>query len=341
MSGGSANKALGIYSIAAGGGQNQTSAGYATVSGGQSNHAAQGHATVGGGQANTAGNPHATVGGGQSNNATTEWSTIGGGSGNNATGGAATIAGGKTNLASGGEAVIGGGLGNTATSQRATVGGGGGNHATGSHSTVPGGNGNEANGVTSFAAGNNAIANHNGVFIWADYDGWLNRPDFASAADDEFAARASGGFRFVSAFDSGDGAITAGVKVAAGGTSWTSISDRRLKENYAEVDTERALAALVEMPVRSWNVRAQRDDLRHVGPVAQDFNESFRFLFGEVESETHINNMDAVGVTMSAIQGMYAEMEELRDENAALRGRLGELEAVVRGWLDSSGSREP
>ena len=47
--------------------------------------------------------------------------------------------------------------------------------------------------------------------------------------------RATGGAQFVTAID-GAGADTAGVQVAAGGGSWSSLSDRSLKANLAAVD---------------------------------------------------------------------------------------------------------
>jgi hypothetical protein len=67
--------------------------------------------------------------------------------------------------------------------------------------------------------------------------------------------------------------------------------------------------------------------MRHIGPVAQDFNGSFAYLFGEVESPIHINNMDAVGVSLAAIQGLHAQNQALQAENAAQQAQINELEA--------------
>jgi hypothetical protein len=83
------------------------------------------------------------------------------------------------------------------------------------------------------------------------------------------------------------------------------------------------------MPIQTWNLKAQSPDMRHIGPVAQDFNGQFAYLFGEVESPTHVNNMDAIGVAMVAVQGLYAQNQELTAENAALRVEVDNLEARV------------
>jgi hypothetical protein len=69
------------------------------------------------------------------------------------------------------------------------VGGGYTNTAKGYASTIPGGYWNIANGSYSFAAGRRARANHTGSFVWAD----SQNADFASAANNQFLIRASGG----------------------------------------------------------------------------------------------------------------------------------------------------
>jgi hypothetical protein len=99
---------------------------------------------------------------------------------------------------------VGGGWKNWVRGFYGTVAGGGGNQAEGSYSMVPGGLGNIALGANSFAAGSGAysmfsnFAPSDGTFIWADAQYPIG---FFSAAANEFAARATGGFRFVTAID--------------------------------------------------------------------------------------------------------------------------------------------
>jgi hypothetical protein len=119
---------------------------------------------------------------------------IGGFSGNWVTHGmvGATIAGGGVsaypNRVTGHYGVVGGGAGNVA-GDTATVAGGISNTASGLWASVPGGYQNTAQGSFSFAAGHQAVANHEGTFVWADSSG----DDFTSTGPNQFLIRAVSG----------------------------------------------------------------------------------------------------------------------------------------------------
>jgi hypothetical protein len=359
------------FATVGGGVGNTASSGRATVSGGNSNTASGGAATVGGGQSNTASGNHATVGGGEQNTASGNRATVGGGWTNEASGGAATVSGGEGNTASGGAATVGGGEGNTASGNRATVGGGWtneasgnaatvsggqsntasrdfatvgggiGNWADGSHATVGGGGGNIAAGDYSFVVGRRAKNTndaHDGVFLFAD----STNADFSSSAANEFAVRASGGYRLYS-----NSGLTAGVTMAAGASAWSAVSDRALKENFRILDRREVLHRLSLIPITEWNYKAQDTSIRHIGPMAQDFYAAF----GLGESDRHISTIDADGIALLSIQALYElslekekkieqltkEIERLRTADAKksqeiteLKARLEALEKIVQ-----------
>ena len=179
--------------------------------------------TIGGGLKNTVSGIFSTIGGGSTNTANGASSTIGGGINNTAQGWYSTIGGGWANSAGGLNSIVGGGQNNTAGGLSATVSGGGGsvanvsigNSAGGSWSSVPGGALNSAGGDYSFAAGRRATiaAAHDGAFLFSDGNDF----DFNSAAANEFAARATGGVRFVTAID-GSGNPTQTVSINNAGT---------------------------------------------------------------------------------------------------------------------------
>ncbi len=140
-----------------------------------------------------------------------------------------TVGGGYANIASGYAATVGGGQANHATGTGATIGGGG-SAPPAARPPPAGGAGNTAGGDYSFAAGYRAKATHQGSFVWGD----STNADISSTADNQFVARASGGVTLYT-----NSTLTAGVSVAAGGGSWSSVSDRALKENCGRGQTGR------------------------------------------------------------------------------------------------------
>jgi hypothetical protein len=123
-----------------------------------------------------------------------------------------------------------------------------------------------------------------------------------------------------------------GVTMAAGGGSFTSLSDRRVKTAIESVDALAILERVVELPISTWSYIAQGTDVRHIGPMAQDFKSAFAVG----ESDTGITTIDADGVALAAIQGLNAKLEAentaLRSESTELRARLDRLEALL-GYL--------
>ena len=289
---------------------NTTNQTFSTVSGGRNNTASGTTTTVSGGELNIASFDYDTVGGGSQNTAGGYQSTVSGGQSNTASGHESTISGGLGNTASETDPTVGGGFNNTANGFEATVSGGGGNTASGSSATVAGGSGNAATGDYSFATGRRAKATHDGAFVWADS---LNA-DFGSTAVNQFNILAQGGTRIFT-----NNTLTSGVLLAAGGSSWSAISDVAYKQNFALVDAQNILEKLSEMPVGQYNLASQDPSIQHMGPTAQDFHAAF----GLGESDTLINSLDSDGVALAAIQGLYQELLDRDARIAALEGAVG------------------
>jgi hypothetical protein len=209
-----------------------------------------------------------------------------------------------------------------------------------------GGQGNVASGAHSFAAGGGAQARHAGSFVWAD----ATQGDFGSQWDNQFRVQASGGARFdvntaswIEFYDRDSRLIntSAGAYLSTSGV-WNQPSDRDLKENFAPLEGLTALAQLVEMPIATWNYRADDSSIRHAGPMAQDFYAAF----GLGQDERHIASVDADGVALAAIQGLYAlsqeqaaRIETLETENAALQRQSADFEARLAA-LEAGQSRD-
>ncbi len=63
-----------------------------------------------------------------------------------------------------------------------------------------------------------------------------------------------------------------GVIMAPGAGAWSAISDRSAKTAVEAINARAVLDRLVEMPVSEWSYIAQGEDIRHIGPMAQDFS---------------------------------------------------------------------
>ena len=311
-----------------GGGYNNTASQYyATVGGGDNNTASADHSTVGGGLNNTASGSIGTVGGGQGNTASGTRSTVGGGGGNTAGNFHATVGGGVNNVASGFYSTVDGGDTNVANGTYSAVGGGSNNTAGGYASTVPGGDLNVADGAYSVAMGRRAKSVADGQFHFADGNDF----EFASFTPNAFRVRATGGVRFAVGID-GAGAITWSCLLVTGG-GWGCSSDRNLKQDLQRLDGGAVLDKLAAMPVYAWSPKGNNAQLRHYGPMAQDFHAAF----GLGDDDKMIGFQDADGVALAAIQGLNAKLEAslaTKDaEVAALKQELAELRRVTEQML--------
>ncbi|MFL7792399.1 MAG: tail fiber domain-containing protein, partial [Anaerolineae bacterium] len=313
IGGGYDNTASGDYATISGGQGNTTSGFWATVGGGEANVVSGTLATIGGGEANTASGTDATVSGGVANTASGMDATVSGGYANTASGTDATVGGGYANTASGEYATGGGGKENTASGYYTTIGGGESNTASGDWATIAGGQGNTASGDYSFVAGRRANAIADGCFVWGD----STDATFNCSNPNRFMVRASGGVYLYT-----NSTVSTGAYLAPNSGSWSSLSDRNAKENFQSVDPEYVLEQVVQMPVSTWNYIGEAEGIRHLGPMAQDFYAAF----GLGDSERYINTLDADGVALAAIQGLYAKNQALAAENTALQTRVDDLE---------------
>ncbi|MFO1303334.1 MAG: tail fiber domain-containing protein [Burkholderiales bacterium] len=204
--------------------------------------------------------------------------TFDGSCANQTTGSNATISGGYANTA-GFDASVGGGYANSAYTF-ATVAGGAENMAFGIYATVPGGIGNVASGSASFAAGSRAKTQtpgpspviHDGTFVWADSSGF----DFNTVANREFAARATGGVRFVTAVDGG-GTPTRTVRINTNGELEMGSVTRQMLNLYGP--------AAYGIGVQSGTLYFRTD----TSPVGQSFG------FSWYRGGTHSDSANAPG----------------------------------------------
>lgn len=128
--------------------------------------------------------------------------------------------------------------------------------------------------------------------------------------------------------------------ILASGTI-TPNSDVNAKTNFAPIDPVSILERVTRLSIQQWRFKTEPEEVKHVGPMAQDF----RAAFGLGEIPTAIATVDADGVALAAIQGLNRKFDEtvqekdrkiarLERQNASLEQRLAHLEKLVSGKAD-------
>jgi hypothetical protein len=185
-------------------------------------------------------------------------------------------------------------------------------------------------------ASNNGFS---GTFIWSDGSATASADTFRNTANNEFAARATGGFRFRTNLTG-----TTGCNLPAGSGVFNCTSSRTTKENFSVVSGDDVLTSLRKVPVSTWNYIAEGQQSRHLGPMAEDFYGAFKLG----TTDKAIGIQDAVGVSLAAVKALDArtlelqqkseEVEQLRTKVNTLEQRLAALEELMQKQQDSKQS---
>lgn len=99
-------------------------------------------------------------------------------------------------------------------------------------------------------------------------------------------------------------------------------SDAAAKTVHAPVDAVAVLESLSELPLSFWSY-LDDPEVRHIGPMAQDFSAAF----GVGADETSISTIDRDGVAFAAIQGLNQLVRAQQATIAALEQRVAQLES--------------
>ena len=120
-------------------------------------------------------------------------------------------------------------------------------------------------------------ASHDGVFLFAD----STASDFNSSAPNEFAVRATGGIRLVTAVDA-SGKPIAGVRLAPGSDKWESIGNTqtsKLPDQSKQIATLQSENALLQSKIEGLD---QRIAALEQEKNTNDLLPSGTFIFGMV-----------------------------------------------------------
>jgi|GEM_PF-856204 len=172
--------------------------------------------------------------------------------------------------------------------------------ASGDYSTAMGSYARTAGNAGSFAIGDNSSTSQ-----------------VSASAPNQMIMRFAGGYRLYTSSN-----LSTWAYLPPAGTGWSTPSDRRMKENFRDIDGEVLLEKIRQLPVSEWNYIDADPSVRYIGPMAQDFWQAFR-LCG-TDSLT-INSVAMDGVNLAAIKALERRTRELR----AATERIAELEARI------------
>jgi hypothetical protein len=167
---------------------------------------------------------------------------------------------------------------------------------------------------SSMALGYNVYALHKGACVIGDENGnWTGGVTYSSAKN-QMTMRYTGGYRLFTNWTGTNSTI--GVQVVSGGNSWSVISDRNRKTNFASIDGEDVLKKIDAFEMSSWNYKEQNPaTFRHYGPMAQDFFSAFGHdKYGTIGNDTTIAQSDLEGVSLTAIQALVRRTNSLSNE---------------------------
>jgi hypothetical protein len=155
-------------------------------------------------------------------------------------------------------------------------------------------------------------------------------------ASGEFRVRAPGGIAMRTSFASNSAAGVGGntgCDLPAGSGTFSCSSSRYIKANFRAVGGEDVLLKLRNLPITTWNYKLEGKNVRHLGPVAQDWWKSFQLGTGE----TSIGVTDMGGVSLAAAKALELRTRQLQDELkakdatiAALQKKSADFEARLK-----------
>ena len=87
-------------------------------------------------------------------------------------------------------------------------------------------------------------------------------------------------------------------------------SSKYIKKDFASVDPQEILEKVIALPISTWTY-INKPNVRHIGPMAQDFYAAF----GLGKDDVTIATVDADGLALASIQALHLQLEEEKKIN--------------------------
>jgi hypothetical protein len=195
-----------------------------------------------------------------------------------------------------------------------------------------------ASGAFSTAMGNYVSTNlFAGSFVIGDNSTATTN---VSTASNQMMMRFAGGYRLFT-----DAAATMGVSLAAGASSWGTISDSTKKTNFIKANQDYFLSSLSKLKLGSWNYKSQdAKNYRHYGPMAQEIFHYFGHDGkGTIGCDTLLASADMDGIMMICLQALEkrtSELQKANDKITELQQQVNEQNGAVQNSREQIAEHE-
>lgn len=171
------------------------------------------------------------------------------------------------------------------------------------------GNNMSISGNTSFGLGKNLSTVNDGSMLFGDRDGSM----LTSSAANRMEARFENGYQLFT-----NAAATVGVQAFAGATSWSSISDKRAKENIKKMPY--GLNSVMQLNTKTFNYKGQPS--KKLGLIAQEVKDIVPEVVNVPSNKDEMMSIaytELIPVLIKSIQDLKGENDKLRNEINALK----------------------
>lgn len=112
-------------------------------------------------------------------------------------------------------------------------------------------------------------------------------------------------------------------------TGLSNPSSILLKDKFRSVGASDILKKVSQLTIEEWSYKHQ-PDVRHIGPVAEQFAEAF----GLGNDSTKISTIDADGIALLSIQALNEQLKEMKQENQYFKDQLKMFATELRSLKD-------
>ncbi len=98
----------------------------------------------------------------------------------------------------------------------------------------------------------------------------------------------------------------------------TEGSSRSYKKWIKPIDNNQILEQLQSIPIHQWTYKTEKNQIKHIGPMAEDFYAAFQLG----HTSEGISSLDSSGVALAAIQALNAKSNDNQNELAKLKLEL-------------------